>query len=45
VGGEARFYGFRPGRGCADAIAALFTTLKGRQKVFTVLRETIPLAV
>jgi RNA-directed DNA polymerase len=30
---EARFepksYGFRPGRGCADAIAALFTTLKG----------------
>jgi len=34
--GEARFepksYGFRPGRGCADAIASLFTTLKGRSK-------------
>jgi RNA-directed DNA polymerase len=29
---EARSYGFRPGRGCADAIAALFTTLKGRSK-------------
>src|SRR5215204_3422463 len=33
---EARFepksYGFRPGRGCADAIASLFTTLKGRSK-------------
>jgi RNA-directed DNA polymerase len=33
---EARFepktYGFRPGRGCADAIAALFTTLKGNSK-------------
>src|SRR5487761_102019 len=26
---EPRSYGFRPGRGCADAIAALFTTLKG----------------
>jgi hypothetical protein len=24
---EPRSYGFRPGRGCADAIAALFTTL------------------
>ena len=23
---------FRPGRGCADAIAALFTTLKGKSK-------------
>jgi RNA-directed DNA polymerase len=33
---EARFepksYGFRPGRGCADAIASLFTTLKGTSK-------------
>ena len=29
---EPRSYGFRPGRGCADAIAALFTTLKGRSK-------------
>jgi RNA-directed DNA polymerase len=33
---EARFepksYGFRPGRGCADAIASLFTTLKGVSK-------------
>jgi RNA-directed DNA polymerase len=29
---EARSYGFRPGRGCADAIAALFTTLKGKSK-------------
>lgn len=33
---EARFepksYGFRPGRGCADAIASLFTTLKGASK-------------
>src|SRR5215212_2596480 len=32
--GEARFepksYGFRSGRGCADAIASLFTTLKGK---------------
>lgn len=31
--GEARFeprsYGFRPGRGCADAVAALFNTLSG----------------
>jgi len=27
---EPRSYGFRPGRGCADAIAALFTTLKGK---------------
>ena len=26
---EPRSYGFRPGRGCADAIGALFTTLKG----------------
>lgn len=26
---EARSYGFRPGRGCADAIGALFTTLRG----------------
>jgi RNA-directed DNA polymerase len=33
---EARFepksYGFRPGRGCADAIASLFTTLKGASR-------------
>jgi RNA-directed DNA polymerase len=33
---EARFepksYGLRPGRGCADAIASLFTTLKGNSK-------------
>jgi RNA-directed DNA polymerase len=33
---EARFepksYGFRPGRGCADAIGSLFTTLKGKSK-------------
>ena len=28
---EARSYGFRPGRSCADAIAALFSTLKGPQ--------------
>jgi RNA-directed DNA polymerase len=28
---EARSYGFRPGRGCADAIAALYNTLKGSQ--------------
>src|SRR6516164_206204 len=26
---EPRSYGFRPGRGCADAIAALFSILKG----------------
>ena len=29
---EPRSYGFRPGRGCHDAIAALFTTLKGKSK-------------
>src|SRR4051794_7054381 len=29
---EAKSYGFRPGRGCADAIASLFTTLKGGSK-------------
>jgi RNA-directed DNA polymerase len=29
---EPRSYGFRPGRGCADAIASLFTTLKGASK-------------
>jgi RNA-directed DNA polymerase len=29
---EPRSYGFRPGRGCADAIASLFTTLKGGSK-------------
>ena len=28
---EPRSYGFRPGRGCADAIAALFTTLNGQR--------------
>ena len=28
---EPRSYGFRPGRSCADAIGALFTTLRGRQ--------------
>ena len=34
VGGpvRAQSYGFRPGRGCADAIASLFTTLKGESK-------------
>ena len=26
---EARSYGFRPGRSCADAIGSLFWTLKG----------------
>jgi RNA-directed DNA polymerase len=26
---EARSYGFRPGRSCADAIASVFTTLRG----------------
>nr|WP_254072988.1 reverse transcriptase domain-containing protein [Rhodococcus rhodochrous] len=31
MGGSARgsSYGFRPGRGCADAIQSLFLTLKG----------------
>src|SRR6266511_1730555 len=29
---EPKTYGFRPGRGCADAIAALFTTLKGNSR-------------
>src|SRR5260370_17073 len=29
---EPRSYGFRPGRGCADAVGALFTTLKGKSK-------------
>ena len=29
---EPRSYGFRPGRGCADAIASLFTTLKGTSR-------------
>ncbi|MGH3713350.1 MAG: group II intron reverse transcriptase/maturase [Micromonosporaceae bacterium] len=28
---EPRSYGFRPGRGCADAIGALFNTLSGPQ--------------
>jgi RNA-directed DNA polymerase len=27
---EARSYGFRPGRSCADAIGSLFATLKGK---------------
>ena len=31
-GSSPSSYGFRPGRGCADAIAALFTTLKGKSK-------------
>jgi RNA-directed DNA polymerase len=31
-GSSPASYGFRPGRGCADAIAALFTTLKGKSK-------------
>ena len=29
---EPRSYGFRPGRGCHDAIAAMFTTLKGKSQ-------------
>jgi RNA-directed DNA polymerase len=29
---EARSYGFRPGRSCADAIGSLFATLKGKSK-------------
>jgi RNA-directed DNA polymerase len=29
---EPRSYGFRPGRGCHDAIASLFTTLCGQAK-------------
>jgi RNA-directed DNA polymerase len=34
---EPRSYGFRPGRGCADAIGSLFTTLKGTsQRVWIV---------
>jgi RNA-directed DNA polymerase len=28
---EPRSYGFRPGRSCHDAIAAIFTTLRGRK--------------
>jgi RNA-directed DNA polymerase len=28
---EPRSYGFRPGRSCHDAIAAIFTTLRGRE--------------
>jgi RNA-directed DNA polymerase len=42
---EPRSYGFRPGRGCADAIAALFTTLKGKSKrvwILSVLAVTPP---
>jgi RNA-directed DNA polymerase len=29
---EPKSYGFRPGRGCADAIGSLFVTLKGTSK-------------
>ena len=29
---EARSYGFRPGRGCHDAIGSLFNTLNGKSK-------------
>ena len=29
---EARSYGFRPGRGCHDAIESLFSTLNGKSK-------------
>ncbi len=29
---EPRSYGFRPGRGCHDAIESLFTTLRGKSK-------------
>src|SRR5208282_6438554 len=29
---EPRSYGFRPGRGCQDAIQALFSTLCGKSK-------------
>jgi len=29
---EPKSYGFRPGRGCADAIETLFNTLKGKSK-------------
>ena len=29
---EARSYGFRPGRGCHDAIESLFSTLRGKSK-------------
>jgi RNA-directed DNA polymerase len=28
---EARNYGFRPGRGCQDAIAAIFNTVAGKR--------------
>jgi len=34
---EARSYGFRPGRGCHDAIEYLFTTLRGRAKRIWIL--------
>ena len=27
---EPRSYGFRPGRGCQDAIEAIFNTLRGK---------------
>jgi RNA-directed DNA polymerase len=47
-GWEARFeprsYGFRPGRGCADAIAALFTTLKGKSKRVWIVDAGLPAA-
>ena len=29
---EPRSYGFRPGRGCHDAIESLFNTLRGKSK-------------
>jgi len=41
---EPRSYGFRPGRGCADAIAALFTTLKGNSKRVWIVDAGLPAA-
>src|SRR5215510_10961987 len=41
---EPRAYGFRPGRGCADAIAALFTTLKGKGKRVWIVDADLPAA-
>ena len=34
---EPRSYGFRPGRGCHDAIGSLFSTLRGKSKRVWVL--------
>jgi RNA-directed DNA polymerase len=34
---EPRSYGFRPGRGCHDAIESLFNTLRGRSKRLWIL--------